>query len=394
MVLWEGCSTATAVCLSAVALSSGLLNTAVAQESRSGSVEGYPDWVRTREDPEYPSDRFLLGLGMAALEDTPTDAIQQAAARSRADIAKQIRSRVEQVLRDSVREDRLVGGISFSRLAGQLTVRTEESTSLELEGAEVARQWIGGSSVFVLSVLERARAAEKARERIAVLERQIAQGLDFVESLVNVAPLEALGRLEALRGSVSSLVMQYEILSGVGGSLQLPPSWLARFQVLLSGVHANVRAGLLIRERQEGRTPDVPATHAAIEAFLVELGWTVRKLNPADAEAGRTMGGYTVEPANLGIRYLVAIDVEAQETDLVRVGPSKLHFARAGGNLELIDLVADMVLFKVNYPFPSETKAAHRDAQSSRRLATERLLELMLADLMDFLGRTPGQDDS
>lgn len=377
------------LCLSALAAGPVVSGSGLAQEVRDPAHFGLPNWARTREDPEYPLDRFLLGLGMAALHDTPTDALQEAAARSRADIAKQIRSHVEQVLRDSVREDRLVGGISFSRIAGQLTVRTEESTSLELEGVEVARQWIGENSVFVLSVLERARAAERARERIAVLESEVARELEAVESLLGVAPLEAMGRLEALRGSVISLVMQYEILSGVGGSLQLPPPWLDRFQDLLSAVHANIRAGLLICERQEGRTPDVPTTYAAIEAFLVELGWTVRKLVPADAGCRSGTRAATVEPTQQGIRYLVVVDVEAKQTDLVRVGPSTMHFARAGGKLELLDLADDVVLYRVDYPFPSETKAGHRGAQSARRIATERLFELMLADLMSYLGRAP-----
>jgi hypothetical protein len=147
----------------ALSLSCSTATVGVSQEpARGGQV---PGWARTRMDPEYPQERYLLGLGMAVLGATPTEALDQATAQSRADIAKQIRSRVTQILRDSVREEDLRGQMSYQRISA---VATQETTELDLEGVEVVRQWIGSHSVYVLSVLDRESAAARAEERIAL----------------------------------------------------------------------------------------------------------------------------------------------------------------------------------------------------------------------------------
>ncbi len=86
-----------------------------------------------------------------------------------------------------------------------------------------------------------------------------------------------------------------------------------------------------------------------------------------------------------GLRYLVRVDAEPKLTESVRAGASLMHFARAGGRLELLDLVDDAVLHRVDYAFPSETKVAHRDPVTARRTAIERLFELMLLDLVVYL---------
>ena len=79
------------------------------------------------------------------------------------------------------------------------------------------------------------------------------------------------------------------------------------------------------------------------------------------------------------------VDAEAKLTESVRAGTSLMHFARAGGKLELLDLVNEAVLHRVDYPFPSETKVAHRDPVTARRTAIERLFGLMLNDLVAYL---------
>jgi hypothetical protein len=86
-----------------------------------------------------------------------------------------------------------------------------------------------------------------------------------------------------------------------------------------------------------------------------------------------------------GLRYLVLVDAEGKLTESVRAGASVMHFARAGGRLELLDLVDNRVLHRVDYPFPSETKVARRDPDAARRSAIERLFGLMLDDLVVYL---------
>lgn len=344
-----------------------------------------PEWARTRQDPDYPVTEFLIGLGIAGLEGAPTEAIAKAAANSRADIAKQIRSRVEQVLRDSIREDRLAGGISISRISGNLTIDTRETTDLELEGVEVARQWIGSRNVYVLSVLNRADAAARAEARIVQLEAEIESDLREIEASLSVDPLGAMGRLARTAERATDLAMQYEILSGVTRTLRLPPEWLGLVTDLRERVHAGVRAAVVIQESRDGLVPRTPTSYAAIESFLVELGWTIRKLDPEvwDSEPRRSQ--VVARLREDGLRYLVLVDAEAKLTESVRAGASIMHFARAGGKLELLDLVDNGVLHRVDYPFPSETKVARRDPEAARRSAIERLFGLMLNDLVVYL---------
>jgi hypothetical protein len=351
-----------------------------AQQPAEGRRQEVPEWARTRSDPEYPASEYLLGLGIASLEGTPTDALEQAAARSRADIAKQIRTRVEQILRDSLREERLEAAISLSRISGEVTVQTLEETRLQLEGVEIVRQWIGPSSVYVLSALDRHLAAERARTRISELEGRIQGDIGEMEEVLRSDPLEAVSLLATTEERVDAVVMQYEILSGVTRGLHLPPVWLNELEGLKARVHSSVDAAILIRETVAGQVPMTRTTYPAIAAFLVELGWTVRKLEE-EAWQSATVEELSRRLAGEGIRYLLLIDAEAKQTESVRAGPAMMYFSRAGGALELIDLADEAVLYRVSYSFPSETKVAHRNAEAARRSSIEKLYDLMLGDL-------------
>jgi hypothetical protein len=333
----------------ALSLSCSTATVGVSQEpARGGQV---PGWARTRMDPEYPQERYLLGLGMAVLGATPTEALDQATAQSRADIAKQIRSRVTQILRDSVREEDLRGQMSYQRISA---VATQETTELDLEGVEVVRQWIGSHSVYVLSVLDRESAAARAEERIARMEERLQGDFREIEVLVNADPLEALAALGRANARTDALVMQYEILSGVTRSLRMPPQWLERIDELGALAHEHVRSTIVIRETEDGEPGEVRTTYPSIESFLVELGWNVRRVEATGGLRDAAVDVLMRRLGNEGIRYLVLIDAEGKTTETVRVGSGVINYARAGGTLELIDLADGEVLHRSSYPFPSE----------------------------------------
>lgn len=366
----------------ALALWSGLAD----QTRYAWAQQEMPDWTRTRSDPQYPASEYLLGMGLAPTSNSPAEALEQAAARSRADMARQIRTHVRQVLLDSITEESALGVGAFSRFFESVRVETSESTAVDLEGVEIARQWIGPSTVAVLSALHRETAASRARGRIEQMRPSIEAQLDELRQLVSSDPLAAFGRISRTEALVAQLIQQYQILSGVTRRLALPPPLEDEIASLRREIRDGVRAAVVIRDITAADRPVNDATYTPIESFLVDLGWRIS----SGASLGLTRGDAKEELKRTlssgDFRYLVLIEAETRNTETVRIGSRTLSFFRAAGNLELIDLVDDEIIFETSYAFPAETKVAHRNASTARRRASERLYDLMLSDLATYLG--------
>lgn len=357
-------------------------------------LEGAPEWVKTREHPNFPPDQYLLGIGAASRYEAGAEAIQAATADSRGDIAQQIVSRVQQEITARTEEETGGGASTFRE---DVVQKTEVRTALELNNARVADQWTGPMSVYVLSAVHRERAATRLEEEIRRLEGELRSTLDRAEALLEGDPLEAFVRVQRARRLSRRLATRTQVLTGVTGEVRLPPEWTARTADLRERATDRLRAAVLVRRGGEGAAgrDDDPSgeLYAALGKELQELGWRVESAPTGVREAasrGATAGA-EARLRDAGIRYLLDVEIRSQVTDTVTAGDASLIYARAGGRWELRDLADGEVAFESSYAFPSETKAADgSDPDRARDRAVRRLLSLMRDDLAAKLGSGSG----
>src|SRR3989339_359376 len=90
-----------------------------------------PDWISGSSE-KFPSDRFLVGIGIAGNPDAARSA-------ARAEIAKIFKSRVSQTTSDTQAERILRNGSGMkSSASDSVEMKTQVSTDEILEGVEIA----------------------------------------------------------------------------------------------------------------------------------------------------------------------------------------------------------------------------------------------------------------
>ncbi len=127
-----------------------------------------PDWVDGMP-AGFPRDRYLVAVGDADDRNT-------AEARARAGIAAFFESRVAAVAQVRESEGRATSGKAELRVAS-IAARQEvtSATAKLLEGVEIADAWTDPAGhVHALAVLERARAVDVLRRRLAEVDGEVA----------------------------------------------------------------------------------------------------------------------------------------------------------------------------------------------------------------------------
>jgi hypothetical protein len=127
-----------------------------------------PDWVDGMP-AAFPRDRFLVAVGTA-------DERAAAELRARAGISAFFETRVTSAARVEETEARARGGgleLRFAAIAASQEVSAV--TAKLLEGVEIAEAWVDPQGrAYALAVLERARAVEVLRRRLAEVDADVA----------------------------------------------------------------------------------------------------------------------------------------------------------------------------------------------------------------------------
>ena len=115
---------------------------------------GPPGWVRTREVPEYPKSKYIIGVGSG-----PSLRVAQAGARE--DIAGQIRVQVDRTLEARWRE-------TEEELREEVEGVISSSVRMTLDGVETVGQWYDDKEkkYYVLAVLSHSAACRGALGRL------------------------------------------------------------------------------------------------------------------------------------------------------------------------------------------------------------------------------------
>ncbi|MEE8387742.1 MAG: LPP20 family lipoprotein [Acidiferrobacterales bacterium] len=126
-----------------------------------------PDWIDSGKSKEYPSSRYLTGIGTA-------NDLEAAKDRARANLAKVFSVKVSEVTEDITRVARKRGtagtdNINETRVERIISSRTDQV----LTGVRVAETWQGSGAraYYALVVLSRLQASNNLRQEVDRLDR-------------------------------------------------------------------------------------------------------------------------------------------------------------------------------------------------------------------------------
>lgn len=128
---------------------------------------GPPGWVKSRKVPEYPKEKYILGIGSG-----PSLKVAQAGARE--DIAEQIRVNVHRTFQAKYKE-------TEEKLREEVEGVVSSSVNMTLEGVETVEQWYDEKNgrYYVLAVLSRSLACLDALGRLKDAEAKAKEYFEY-----------------------------------------------------------------------------------------------------------------------------------------------------------------------------------------------------------------------
>ena len=205
---------------------------AQAEEAVPLDTGGKPPWI-DGESRQYPSARYLTGIGYGSDRSTAED-------KARAEIAKIFTSHIDSSNRtyQEIFESRS-GGTSRSAQNINFEEIIRVSTRKVLSGVRIGRVYRDRSSTpeyYALAVLDRSQSAVILRERIAELDRQIEQRLSEsrvqTDKLTQIKLLQSCIEQHALRQAYNA---ELRIVAGSGRGIP-PPINIAEIKTRLTEV--------------------------------------------------------------------------------------------------------------------------------------------------------------
>ena len=166
----------------------------------SGLVDAkMPEWAETNTHPEYPSNRYLLGVGIS------DSSLGEAKDRARVDVVKQIRVQITSEMVD-VQESLQIGEQEYYQ--NQIRSRTEMLAQETVSGMQVVETAEARGVFYALAVLDRNRFVSGLEQDMEDGAQAISQWLSDADRLVpegRIAP--------AVANLTQAYDRSYEVLS-------------------------------------------------------------------------------------------------------------------------------------------------------------------------------------
>jgi len=359
---------------------------------------GRPDWAPSGISARYPASDYIVGVGSCRrAQGRDNAAISMAEDRARAEVAKQIRVNIRAEFLGSARlvTEASSGKTVIAQDLTDVTDRITSSASLELAGVQIADRWYDkkAKSYWTIAVLNRATAAEGILDRLKGLMRQVRQDFE-------------LGAKHHARGSVFQAVKYYNRAKNRSLGILNYRSQLR----VLSPVHADstrldeidrlltslwkeagraedeLRFGVIVFARVDGKERVAAQTHAPISIKLRELGLntvklprlpegaTFDQLKRASAEALR---GWLGTQANCLVLARVASEQIGSEV-LVTL---RVYFYEAKGEMVVLDLTDARVVASAGFDLSSRTRCANRSPARAGEACLVRAAGILVAQI-------------
>ena len=229
-----------------------------------------PDWISGSSE-KFPSDRFLVGIGIAGNPDAARSA-------ARAEIAKVFRSRVEQTSRDTQMERSIQEGRT-KKVSSSISAQqdTQVSTDLVLEGVEIIEVWNDPKNkiCYALAVLEKPKLRAALAQQMLDHEEIIKAQLSIAEK--TASPIEAIRAYTLVLQAMDrkdDLAARKRVIDPV--SMPELPSAMTTAQVLKNKDEALSKIEFVVKTEES-------ALGEALAARITKLGF---KVIPDVAAAG------------------------------------------------------------------------------------------------------------
>ncbi len=241
------------------------------------SAAQIPKWAQTNSHPKYPSSTYLLGVGIANEKSTATEL-------ARADVAKQIRVKIESELETMEQE---ITADDQTKLKSEIVSRTKSVVTETIAGIEIAATEFVKGNFYVLAVLNK-------QNYYSSLEQQL--GSIITETDTYLAGARTLMQ----QGNV------FNALNNYLSTLNTIPDFLAKnalYSALTGSTYPSAQsysaAGVLTEAR----------------ALLAAINIRIVSGNNQDAQVGKTLGEpliakicYTTPEGNeIGVKWYPVI---------------------------------------------------------------------------------------
>jgi len=148
-----------------------------------GGKKGFPEWVLTHKHPGYPSNVYLIGIGIG-------NSLDEAKNNARVDLASQIEVKIESELKVYEKELTTKDGYSYAHYASNKAKSTVEAT---VSGVEIKETGYSekDKKYYALAVLHRMRKAEALESEISRREKEIMKLLEDAKSKLEAGDISA-----------------------------------------------------------------------------------------------------------------------------------------------------------------------------------------------------------
>jgi len=336
-----------------------------------------PDWIKGRSQ-KYPASSYLIGIGQAKSSGNPADDQASADQNARAEIARQIQTRIQsQLVAEAEEELQRLGPDEQERFSQRIKTEVSASEKMEIEGIKIAERFYDEKAgiYYTLAVLDRRETGDLLLTRIRDLNQEAGVYLGLkVKSLLEKEPLMALNylaRAEAVLRPEIKLRSQYLVISGAALEKKYHLADLIREE---DEVKSATKILVIVFEKAPGQKPS-----NVIESYLISslssLGF---HLISAPAELRRKGFENIREMINTGKfqlssnpHYLILGNFEVKKNSQTRIGGNLNYFYKTGGELCLFDLGKGKILLSLIDSSPEATKAGKTKPDQAISLSLE-----------------------
>jgi hypothetical protein len=336
-----------------------------------------PDWVRGKS-ASYPEAHYLLGLGMSQDTGNPSDDQAQAEQNARANLARQVKTRIQSQLNARAEEElERLGPEEQRRFSQRVRSEVTSSVNIELEGVEIVENYFDEKTgnYYALAALDRAKSGALLAEKIDELEKQIGSYIELagkkMDSRELLSGLGYVMKAEALLKKQTGLCAQAMVITGRDMEPGFSLAELVRRE-------DELRNRMVIMVIALEKNPQA-AESRVIEPYLVgalnSLGLAVKEAPEkarglsgqelkAAIEAGSTVFGSEPSYVLLGV-------FQVKPAGTPRIGKNLYHFFKTGGEISLIDFANKKTVLNLVEPAPEVTKAGKPDPAQAASLSLE-----------------------
>ncbi len=328
--------------------------------------EKKPDWI-SGSSSNYPSSRYLLGVGRA--QETSNPAYDQTLAdeRARAELARQIKSRIKSELSARAEEElNRLGADELRRFSQHISSAIFSSADVELLGVEIKERYYDAKEgvYYTLAVLDRERTCELLSEKISSNLAEIKGLLELEQNQEKENPLLALSYLIKARKKLEQTIgLNAQRFAVCAKKTELGYSIA---ELIIKEYHLRKDIRIMVLAFEEN--PYLPKSRVLENHFLSLLsgyGFSVKsapsrlRIIPPEKiqDLITTKKLELAEPAG----YFLLGSFKLVDLGKTKIGSYDYHFFMIGGGVTLFDLATGEVLLSIYEPQVSSSKAGKTD---------------------------------